>query len=50
MNYKNDSLNSRKTDDSMRALIMEYINAHNAGDYAKAEELLHNINTLRKMQ
>jgi hypothetical protein len=43
-------LNTHKMDDTMRALIMEYINAHNAGNYAKAEELLHNINTLRKMQ
>ena len=45
-----DILNSQKMDGTMRALIVEYINAHNAGDYAKAEELLHNINTLRKMQ
>ena len=42
--------NSRqKTDETIRALVLEYIEAHNAKHYSAAEELLHKINTLRKL-
>ena len=44
------TLNSQqKTDANMRALVLQYIEAHNAKHYAKAEELLHKINTMRKL-
>ena len=49
MNYNNSSLSAQKIDDSLRTLILEYINAHNKGEHAKAEELLHEINTMRKL-
>ena len=49
MNSKKGSMNSQKIDDSMRALIMNYINAHNRGDHATAEVILHEINTMRKL-
>jgi len=39
----------QKTDDTMRGLIMQYIKAHNAQQYADAELLLHKINTMRKL-
>ena len=40
---------SQKVDDSIKALIMEYIDAHNRGDEAKAEVLLHNINEMKRL-
>ena len=48
-NSKNTSLNSQKVDDTMKALIMNYINASNRGDHAQAELILHEINTMRKL-
>ena len=40
---------SQKVDESLRELIMDYINAQNSGDEAKAEVLLHNINEMRRL-
>ena len=40
---------SQKVDESLRALIMDYINAQNSGDEAKAEVILHNINEMRRL-
>ena len=40
---------SQKVDESLRALIMDYIDAQNSGDEAKAEVLLHNINEMRRL-
>ena len=40
---------SQKIDESLRALIMDYINAQNSGDEAKAEVILHNINEMRRL-
>ena len=48
-NSNNTSLNSQKVDDTMRSLIMNYINATNKGDHAAAEVILHEINTMRKL-
>ena len=44
-------MNNSPSDDSLRALMLEYIKAENANDseHAKAEELLHEINTMRKL-
>ena len=40
---------SQKVDDSIKALIMEYIDAHNSGDEAREEVLLHNIREMRRL-
>ena len=49
MNSKKGSMNSQKIDESMRGLVMNYIHAHNRGDHATAEVILHEINTMRKL-
>ena len=49
MNSNNSTVKSEKLDDSLRALVLEYIKVHNSGDHSKAEELLHEINTLRRL-
>ena len=51
MNQNSDehTSNSQKVDESLRALIMDYINAQNSGDEAKAEVILHNINEMRRL-
>lgn len=40
---------SQKVDDSIKALILEYIDAHNSGQHAKAELILHNIKQMRRL-
>ncbi len=49
MNLKHSTVKSQKLDDSLRALVLEYIKVHNSGDHSKAEEILHEINTLRRL-
>ena len=49
MTYNNDLSNSPKIDDATRELILAYINAHNQGDNAQAEQLLHKIQTMREI-
>ena len=48
-NSNENTSNSQKVDESLRALIMDYINAQNSGDEAKAEVILHNINQMRRL-
>ena len=49
MNSKHTTSKSQKVDDSMRALILEYMNHSNSGNHAEAEVILHKINTMRKL-
>ena len=49
MNSEDDTLKSQKVDESMKALIMEYINAQNEDRLSDAEVILHKINTMRKL-
>lgn len=49
MNSNNSTVKSEKLDDSLRALVLEYIKVHNSGDHSKAEEILHEINTIRRL-
>ncbi len=49
MNSKHSTETSHKVDDSMKALILEYMNQSNNGNYAEAEVLLHKINMMRKL-
>ena len=49
MNSEDDTLKSRKVDDSMKALILEYIKAQNEDRLSDAEVILHKINTMRKL-
>ena len=49
MNSEDDTLKSQKVDESMKALIMEYIKAQNDKRFADAEVILHKINTMRKL-
>ena len=49
MNSEDDTLKSQKVDESMKALIMEYIKAQNEKRFADAEVILHKINTMRKL-
>ena len=49
MNSEDDTLKSQKVDDSMKALILEYIKAQNEDRFADAEVILHEINTMRKL-
>ena len=49
MNSEDDTLKSRKVDDSMKALILEYIKAQNEERLSDAEVILHKINTMRKL-
>ena len=49
MNSEDDTLKSQKVDESMKALIMEYIKAQNEDRLSDAEVILHNINTMRKL-
>ena len=49
MNSEDDTLKSQKVDDSMKALIMEYIKAQNDKRFSDAEVILHKINTMRKL-
>ena len=48
-NSEDDTLKSQKVDDSMKALIMEYIKAQNEDRLSDAEVILHKINTMRKL-
>ena len=48
-NSNESTPDSQKVDESLRALIMDYINAQNSGDEAKAEVILHNINEMRRL-
>ena len=48
MNSEDDTLKSQKVDESMKALIMEYIKAQNEDRLSDAEVILHKINTMRK--
>ena len=47
-NSKEPTSNSQ-VDDSMRDLVLAYIKAKNADDEAMAEEILHEINQLRRL-
>ena len=49
MNSEDDTLKSQKVDESMKALILEYIKAQNEKRFADAEVILHKINTMRKL-
>jgi|TARA_B000000609_G_C24052463_1_gene282023 hypothetical protein len=48
-NSDEDILKSKKVDESMKTLIMEYIHAQNDKRFADAEVILHKINTMRKL-
>ena len=48
-NSNESTPDSQKVDESIKALILEYIDAHNSGDEAKAEILLHNIREMRRL-
>ena len=48
-NSEDDTLKSQKVDESMKALILEYIKAQNEKRFADAEVILHKINTMRKL-
>ena len=48
-NSEDDTLKSQKVDESMKALIMEYIKAQNEDRKSDAEVILHKINTMRKL-
>ena len=48
-NSEDDTLKSQKVDDSMKALILEYIKAQNEDRLSDAEVILHKINTMRKL-
>ena len=48
-NSEDDTLKSQKVDESMKALIMEYIKAQNEDRLSDAEVILHKINTMRKL-
>ena len=47
-NSEDDTLKSQKVDESMKALILEYIKAQNEKRFADAEVIIHKINTMRK--
>ena len=49
MNSEDDTLKSQKVDESMKALILEYIKAQNEDRLSDAEVKLHKINTMRKL-
>ena len=49
MNSEDDTLKSQKVDESMKALILEYIKAQNEDRLSDAEVILHKINTMRKL-
>ena len=49
MNSKNITSKSQKVDDTMKTLILEYMNHSNNGNHAEAEVILHKINTMRKL-
>jgi len=51
MNKKseNSTSNSQKVDESIKVLIMGYIDAHNRGDHAQAELLLRKIREMRRL-
>ena len=48
-NSKDDTSKSQKVDESMKSMIMEYIKAQNEKRFADAEVILHNINSMRKL-
>ena len=48
-NSNEDTSKSQKVDESMKALIMEYIKAQNEDRLSDAEVILHKINTMRKL-
>ena len=45
----NEPTSNSQVDDSMRDLVLAYIKAKNADDVAMAEEILHEINQLRRL-
>ena len=51
MNKKSDdsTSNSQKVDESIKVLIMSYIDAHNREDHAQAELILHKIQQIRRL-
>ena len=49
MNSNEDISKSQKVDESMKALIMEYIKAQNEDRFSDAEVILYKINTMRKL-
>ena len=48
-NSNESTPDSQKIDDSLKALIMSYIDAHNREDHAQAELILHKINEMRRL-
>ncbi len=48
-NSNESTQDSQKVDDSIKAIIMSYIDAHNRGDHAQAELLLHKIQEVRRL-
>ena len=48
-NSNESTPDSQKVDESIKALIMEYTDAHTSGDEARAEVLLHNIREMRRL-
>ena len=49
MNSKHSTMKSEKVDDSLSALVLEYIKAQNDKRLSDAEVILHKINTMRKL-
>ena len=45
----NEPTSNSQVDESMRELVLAYIKAKNADDDAMAEEILHEINQLRRL-
>ena len=48
-NSKESTPDSQKVDDSIKALVMSYIDAQNREDHAQAELILHKINEMRRL-
>jgi hypothetical protein len=45
----NEPTSNSQVDESMKELVLAYIKAKNADDDAMAEEILHEINQLRRL-
>ena len=48
-NSNESTPDSQKVDDSLKALIMSYIDAHNREDHAQAELILHKFTEMRRL-
>lgn len=48
-NSNESTPDSQKVDESLKALIMSYIDAQNREDHGQAELILHKINEMRRL-